>query len=194
MIADAAIRLLAENGSRGLSHRRVDKEAGLPIGSTVHHAPTRNDLLLMAVRRLTELSRRELDSFAEHMRGLGGALTPDDIVRGTMSLWQARLKKDQLYRLRAELTLLLSQDIEAELRECIKPDIEAVLTLWRDLMTRLGSRQPETAAREFGIWTRGLFYMLALQGGIGAEIQLSQIEGWISQILNAMVTQENNSQ
>lgn len=190
-IADAALRLLAENGSRGLSHRRVDKEAGLPIGTTVHHAPRRNDLMLMAARRLTALSRQELLPFTEYMHARGDALTPDDIAQGMMMIWRARLAKDQLYRLRAELTLLLSQDVETELRDAIQLEIEMVLAMWRDLMARLGSRQPDVTAKEFGIWTRGLFYMLALQGGIAGDTKLSQVEGWITQILNAMLQKED---
>ncbi|MBO8195945.1 TetR family transcriptional regulator [Streptomyces oryzae] len=62
LIADTAIRLLAERGLRGLTHRAVDEAAGLPPGSTSNHARTRAALLQAAVRRLTELEGAVLTS------------------------------------------------------------------------------------------------------------------------------------
>ncbi|MGA5561115.1 TetR/AcrR family transcriptional regulator [Streptomyces platensis] len=53
-IADAALTLLAERGMRGLTHRAVDEQAGLPQGSTSNVARTRAALLEAAVRRLAE--------------------------------------------------------------------------------------------------------------------------------------------
>src|SRR3989337_2934700 len=54
LIADTALRLLAERGMRGLTHRAVDEAAGLPQGSTSNLARTRAALLETAVRRLSE--------------------------------------------------------------------------------------------------------------------------------------------
>lgn len=42
---DAALRVLARQGARGLTHRAVDREAGLAEGSTSNHFRTRNALL-----------------------------------------------------------------------------------------------------------------------------------------------------
>lgn len=44
-IADAALAVLAAEGSRGLTHRAVDEAAGLPSGSTSNHFRTRSALL-----------------------------------------------------------------------------------------------------------------------------------------------------
>ncbi|MEV4711401.1 TetR family transcriptional regulator [Micromonospora sp. NPDC049374] len=60
VIADAAITTLARAGGRGLTHRAVDKEAGLPIGSTSYYFRTRADLLRAAVDRLAELDEAAL--------------------------------------------------------------------------------------------------------------------------------------
>ncbi|MFI0221373.1 TetR/AcrR family transcriptional regulator [Streptomyces lydicus] len=54
LIADSALRLLAERGMRGLTHRAVDEAAGLPQGSTSNLARTRAALLEAAVGRLAE--------------------------------------------------------------------------------------------------------------------------------------------
>lgn len=193
LIADAAIRLLAENGSRSLSHRRVDKEAGLPIGSTIHHAPTRNDLLLIAARRLSEISRRELQPFSDYVREKGQELTAEDVATGVMNLWQPRLGADQFYRLRAEMTVLLSQDFEAELRALFQPQIDAVTQFWQETMALLGSRHPEEAGFEFMLWSRGLLYMLAMRGGFADDREFHQIEKWITRFLKALVKEEEHS-
>lgn len=42
---DAALRVLARQGARGLTHRAVDREAGLAEGSTSNHFRTRDALL-----------------------------------------------------------------------------------------------------------------------------------------------------
>lgn len=54
-IADAALAVLAAEGSRGLTHRAVDEAAGLPSGSTSNHFRTREALLEAAARRHAEL-------------------------------------------------------------------------------------------------------------------------------------------
>lgn len=51
-IADAAIHLVATRGLRGLTHRAVDAEAGLPPGSTSYYHRTRNALLTACVHRM----------------------------------------------------------------------------------------------------------------------------------------------
>jgi DNA-binding transcriptional regulator YbjK len=42
VIADAAIALLAAAGAKGLTHRAVDAQAGLPAGSTSFYCRTRH--------------------------------------------------------------------------------------------------------------------------------------------------------
>lgn len=53
-IADAAIHLVVTRGLRGLTHRAVDTEAGLPPGSTSYYLRTRDALLTACVDRLLD--------------------------------------------------------------------------------------------------------------------------------------------
>jgi TetR/AcrR family transcriptional regulator, regulator of biofilm formation and stress response len=53
-IVDAAIRVVARDGIAGLSHRRVAAEADVPLGSTTYHFASRDDLLEVALRQVTE--------------------------------------------------------------------------------------------------------------------------------------------
>lgn len=54
-IADAAIATLAAVGTRGLTHREVDRAADLAEGSTSYYFRTRQALLQVALERITEL-------------------------------------------------------------------------------------------------------------------------------------------
>src|SRR5512133_616737 len=59
-IADAAISTLARDGMRGLTHRAVDRTAGLPEGSASYYFRTRQALLQATVERLAELTSADI--------------------------------------------------------------------------------------------------------------------------------------
>jgi DNA-binding transcriptional regulator YbjK len=56
-IAEAALRVLEAKGGRGLTHRAVDREAGLVEGSTSNYFGTREALLTATLERLTALEQ-----------------------------------------------------------------------------------------------------------------------------------------
>ncbi|WP_110182108.1 TetR/AcrR family transcriptional regulator [Nocardioides solisilvae] len=62
LVADAAVTVLARDGLRGLTHRAVDAEAGLPAGSASNLHRSRTALLETVVDRLEELDRALLTS------------------------------------------------------------------------------------------------------------------------------------
>lgn len=62
-LAAAAVTVLAEKGPRGLTHRAVDAAAGLKPGAVNYHAPSRTDLLTLALR---EVFVRDLSTAADH--------------------------------------------------------------------------------------------------------------------------------
>ncbi|KMS80023.1 TetR family transcriptional regulator [Streptomyces leeuwenhoekii] len=53
-IIDAALRVVADKGIAGLSHRSVAAEADVPLGSTTYHFRTLDDLLVAALRQADE--------------------------------------------------------------------------------------------------------------------------------------------
>ena len=63
-LADAAITTLAREGSRGLTHRAVDRTAGVPEGSTSYYFRTRLDLLRAIVRRMSDLDTASVPALA----------------------------------------------------------------------------------------------------------------------------------
>lgn len=61
LLADAAITILARDGGRGLTHRAVDREAGVPEGTTKNYHPTRHAILEAAAHRMAQLHQTAID-------------------------------------------------------------------------------------------------------------------------------------
>ena len=55
LLCDCAISVLAAEGGRGLTHRAVDRAAGVPEGTTKNYFPSRDALLSAAAARMTAL-------------------------------------------------------------------------------------------------------------------------------------------
>ncbi|GGK97181.1 TetR family transcriptional regulator [Sphaerisporangium melleum] len=63
-LADAAIDLLAACGVHGLTHRAVEKAAGLPPGTASNYFRSREALLVAAAERIVELHHADMDRAA----------------------------------------------------------------------------------------------------------------------------------
>ncbi|GII96142.1 TetR/AcrR family transcriptional regulator [Sinosporangium siamense] len=64
-LADAAIDLLAASGIHGLTHRAVEKAAGLPTGTASNYYRSREALLVAAAERVVELHYADMDRVAD---------------------------------------------------------------------------------------------------------------------------------
>lgn len=102
-LADAGLAVLAQEGSRGLTHRAVDAVAGLPTGTTSNYFRSRHSLIAGLVERIGErlaptdedLRRRESEQpgpalFADYVRDIVRRLTTDRDV--TLALFELRLE------------------------------------------------------------------------------------------------------
>ncbi|WP_017586376.1 TetR/AcrR family transcriptional regulator [Nocardiopsis ganjiahuensis] len=58
-LADAAIALLAEQGTHGLTHRAVEARAGVPAGTATNYFRNREKLLITAAERIAEVHLAE---------------------------------------------------------------------------------------------------------------------------------------
>ncbi len=77
VLGDAAIAVLAREGGRGLTHRAVDREAEVPMGTTKNYFPSRDSLLEAAARRMAEQHRAAV----ERLR----LTTPSSVTAGQVS-------------------------------------------------------------------------------------------------------------
>ncbi|MET9389358.1 TetR family transcriptional regulator [Streptomyces sp. NPDC006624] len=79
-IIDAAIRVVAEKGIAGLSHRTAAAEADVPLGSTTYHFATLDELLVAALRQANE-------GFAEVIAARGGLTDPRSDLAAELAGW-----------------------------------------------------------------------------------------------------------
>ena len=68
-ILDAALRVLAEHGMRGLTHRAVDAAAGIAPGSTSYYFRSRSALVEGCVDRLLEIDQAAPEVVAVRVHG-----------------------------------------------------------------------------------------------------------------------------
>lgn len=136
VVADAAVTVLARDGLRGLTHRAVDEEAGLPQGSTSNYFRSRSALIAAIVERLEHLDTELLTAvpvpdplptraLAGHLAALVEQMTTSGPNRAT----------------RARLALLLD--------DTAQPFIDAghhrLLALLVGILTQTGHSDPERA-------------------------------------------------
>jgi DNA-binding transcriptional regulator YbjK len=65
-LTDAAIDLLAASGVHGVTHRAVEKAAGLPQGTASNYFRSRETLLVAAAHRIVELHHADMDRATQH--------------------------------------------------------------------------------------------------------------------------------
>ncbi|MEW1637831.1 TetR family transcriptional regulator [Streptomyces sp. NPDC093801] len=118
LLADAAIEVLAEHGMRGLTHRAVDRAAGLPPGTTSAYLRTRAALLTALVRRLVERDQAELQAAGERTPL---PRTPAELTDGLAALTTARLTGEGRLRSLARYACVLESVRDPELREILVP-------------------------------------------------------------------------
>lgn len=75
VILETALSRLADAGMDGLSHRAIDRKAGLPLGTTSNYFSKKNDLILASADHLCDLLGKDCDdlqvSFSETVAAHG---------------------------------------------------------------------------------------------------------------------------
>lgn len=102
-LADAGLAVLARDGARGLTHRAVDTEAGVPTGTSSNYFRSRGDLLETLVARIFERLAPEPEVLAAFARRRPSRARFADQIRDivrrlelhpdvTMALFELRLE------------------------------------------------------------------------------------------------------
>ncbi|GAA2359155.1 ABC-F family ATP-binding cassette domain-containing protein [Saccharopolyspora halophila] len=86
LLADAAIDVLAREGGRGLTHRAIDRAAGVPEGTTKNYYPNRGALFEAIAHYLAERHTAALEALCEQ---IPDDLEPDDVT----ALYAAMLRR-----------------------------------------------------------------------------------------------------
>lgn len=159
LIADTALALLSERGTRGLTHRAVDEAAGLPQGSTSNYARTRLALLEAAVRRLAEREAAVLTPPA--LRDAFARVAPDcrdPLIAALARTLHGYLTGEHRYLLISRYELAL----EAARRPDLRAYYDAAGARFREpmvtLMRTMGSPAPERHGLSLVAWCEGLLF------------------------------------
>lgn len=172
VITDAAIALVAEQGMRGLTHRAVDRRAGLPEGSTSAYFRTRKALIEGFVARLADQERLDV------------APDPDDIagsIARTLDSWLVERN-----RTLARYAAMLEATHHPELKSILVHSPREQATA---LAKMLGHEDPERSGAHFTAFLEGLlFYRLVGAGSTlgpapGTEESLRDLKNAVEKAL-----------
>jgi DNA-binding transcriptional regulator YbjK len=181
---DAAIAVLADQGARGLTHRAVDRTAGLPPGTTSNYARTREALLTLALARIAELDAEE-GAAGLYETGISG----NGMSRGALADGLARMLHRMITdpgarrRVRARFELALEATRRPELRAAYDDMGRGFRTEAARLLTASGSAEPERDAWTLIAWVEGTaFYALAGAGGTAVP-SLAELRTQVTNLL-----------
>jgi AcrR family transcriptional regulator len=111
-LLDASIEVLAREGSRGLTLRAVDKEAGVPTGTASNYFANRAELLGQVLRRTRERLTPDPSELADTMK----TAPSRELVKTLLSQLVERMRRERNTHL-AMMELRLEATRRPELQE-----------------------------------------------------------------------------
>jgi DNA-binding transcriptional regulator YbjK len=130
-LCDAAIKLLADEGIKGLTHRKVDRAAGVPDGTTSFNFRTLSALMHAVAMRIAALDLEELTNATAPAAGDSSGAS------GLARLIISSATGSPLIRSRARLELVLQANRDASLAHAFQDNSRRFLELHRDFVDRL---------------------------------------------------------
>ncbi|MBX3194927.1 MAG: hypothetical protein KF727_07490 [Microbacteriaceae bacterium] len=179
LIADAAIAIIARDGLRALTHRAVDREAGLPAGSTSYYVRTRRQLIELVVHRLAGRTRADFEAAGSRAGAAPAAdspaaataeATPEATVETTVAAMVAVLNRitarsaDQLARFALVVELRDDPELHALLTSA-SPIQAGMLAAARRTLEALGVTDSEIHARGLVALADGMVHHLLAGSG-----------------------------
>jgi DNA-binding transcriptional regulator YbjK len=125
LLLAAALHVVAEQGLRGLTHRAVDRRAGLPEGSCSAYLRTRKALVLALTRYVADSLTEDVEELATDLRTC--ALGDDQAVEAVTGFFMRWLDERELLLARIELSLEATRD----------PELAAMLASFRRRLIEL---------------------------------------------------------
>lgn len=142
LILESATRVVAAGGMRGLTHRAVDAEAGLPQGSTSGYLRTR----LALVTALAEFIAAGLIDSVEGLAGRQEAGESDEqVVEDALELFAGWLREPDALLAKAELGQEATR--QPAVAEAMAPARERIEGIVRQILTLADVEDVETSAR-----------------------------------------------
>lgn len=155
-ILTAATTVLARQGNRGLTHRAVDREAGIPEGSSSAYFRTRDALLGALGDFVADRMAVDVEALGVRLAGCPG--DHERAVAEVSRLFSRWLDEPDLLTARLELTVAATRD----------PGLAARFTQWRDDLVAMVREVLATAGKDGGASADAL--VAALDGVLLASL------------------------
>jgi DNA-binding transcriptional regulator YbjK len=159
-LLDAARHVIADEGLKGLTHRAVDRQAGLPEGSCSAYWRTRNALQAALTEYVAASLLADVDGLTEQIRVCG----PDDeqaSVAATLELFLRWLDQRELLVARLELTMAATRD--PELAQLLADHRGRLIGIVEEIMTAAGKEHGEARAEALVASYDGILLAALLQ-------------------------------
>lgn len=145
LLLEAAIRVISDQGMRGLTHRAVEAEAGVPHGSTTYYFGTRHELLTALMAYMSERGRREIEPIARGMTLLladrSKPIDLDSIARAYVA-WIDSAAEIELARY--ELQVTAARD--PEMKQLMTENCDVFRRMCEPIVIACGSSNPSRDA------------------------------------------------
>jgi DNA-binding transcriptional regulator YbjK len=170
LIADATIATIARDGMRGLTHRAVDRSAGLPEGSTSYYFRTREALLFAALARMAELDTADIGE----LPAADDLADPDRLTRLLATVLRAWLTTGR-DRTLARYELSMESTRRPELRAKMTEYGASFRLLTESMLAAAGAREPERGGQALVSFIDGVLFHQIAQVGAG-ELSEADLE------------------
>ena len=156
LILESATRVVAAGGMRGLTHRAVDTEAGLPQGSTSGYLRTR----LALVTALAEFIAAGLIDSVEELVGQQRAGESEAaVIEHALDLFAGWLREPDGLLAKAELAQEATR--QPEIAAAMEPARERIVGIVREILIHAGVDDAETSS-----WA----IIAAMEGVLGSAL------------------------
>ena len=177
-ILDGALAVLADHGMRGLTHRAVDADAGLPAGSTSYYFRSRDALVAGCVQRLLDRDLADDVPVAE-----AAARTGPDALVAALTAIGVRMATTERHRTLARYELSLAATRDPALRAELVRGGDAIRRRGAALLARAGAADPAAAADELAAVLDGLVYTALVRG----PAEPDALAAWLRPVLHRAV-------
>ncbi|MGH2905846.1 MAG: TetR/AcrR family transcriptional regulator [Solirubrobacterales bacterium] len=145
-LLEAAVRVIANQGMRGLTHRSVESEAGLPHGSTTYYFGSRHDLTVALMQYMVQRATKSAEPIARQMTlVLADRSKPIDIESIARGLIQWIDSEAELERARYELQVTAARD--PEMMRLMTEACNVIRRMCEPIVIASGSTNPELDAQ-----------------------------------------------
>lgn len=183
-IAQAALDILGNSGSRALTHRAIDQHLGFPDGTTSAYYRRREDLIGAAVRELFQNDFNRFETGIGELVESGRKLDMEEVVVFFHGMIQdVRTKSSEASNLaRYECFLLARRDEEAN--RLLQELFATRERLDEQIFRMLAAPDPKDAAARLGYTLRGVFFTLAFLPEPADRVDLID-KGFIRQLIRS---------